>query len=165
MEAMTYLREALERRIFKRKEEEYSVNQRLKTYFETLVEQNPDAEQTITAESVSPKAARIAAAIAPNLVIRMTVVVIVAWAVLNPSRLMKRLILIPDNARPLLQSLELTQPEMLLTILAQVVIGFVILAFVLSWIRDRWLVRRKEGESVPVTLSETREPSQTLPES
>jgi len=119
MEAITYLREALERRIFKQREEEYSVNQRLRTYFETLVTQNPDAEQTLTAES----------------------------------------------AQPLLQSLELSQPEILLAILAPVVIGFFILAVLLSWIRDNWLVQREETEEVPVTPSELKESAQVLPES
>lgn len=165
MEAITYLREALERRIFKQREEEYSVNQRLRTYFETLVTQNPDAEQTLTAESVSPKASRIAAAIAPNLIVRMVVVVIVAWVLLNPSRLLKQFILIPQNAQPLLQSLELSQPEILLAILAPVVIGFFILAVLLSWIRDKWLVQREEAEEVPVTPSELKESAQVLPES
>ncbi len=165
MEAITYLREALERRIFKRREEEYSVNQRLKTYFETLITQNPDAEQTLTAESVSPKALRIAAAIAPNLIIRMAVVVIVAWVLLNPSRLLKTFILIPQNAQPLLQSLELSQPEILLSILAPVVIGFFILAFLLSWVRDKWLLQREETEEVPITPSESNESTQVLPES
>ncbi|MFQ5820281.1 MAG: hypothetical protein ACE5I5_09870 [Candidatus Heimdallarchaeota archaeon] len=165
MEAITYLREALERRIFKQREEEYSVNQRLRTYFETLVTQNPDAEQTLTAESVSPKASRIAAAIAPNLIVRMVVVVIVAWVLLNPSRLLKPFILIPQNAQPLLQSLELSQPEILLAILAPVVIGFFILAVLLSWIRDNWLVQREEAEEVPVAPSESKESAQVLPES
>lgn len=148
MEAMTYLRESLERRIFKRKDADYSVNQRLKTYFETLIEQNPDAERTLTAESVSPKASRIALAIAPNLLIRMVVVIVVAWTVLNPSQILTRFIILPDNARPLLQSLELTQPEMLLSILAPICIGFVLLGFILSWVRDKWFVERDEISEV-----------------
>ncbi|MFQ6125832.1 MAG: hypothetical protein ACE5R6_14685 [Candidatus Heimdallarchaeota archaeon] len=165
MEAITYLREALERRIFKRGEEEYRVNQRLKTYFETLVTQNPDAEQTLTAESVSPKALRIAAAIVPNLIIRMVVVVIIAWVLLNPSRLMKLFILIPNNAQPLLQSLEISQPEILLSILAPVVIGFFILGILLSWIRDKLLVQRQEAEEILMTPSKSKESTQVLPKS
>jgi hypothetical protein len=163
MEAMSYLRESLERRIFKRKEEEYSFNLRLKSYFETLREQNPDAERTLTAESVSPKAARIAAAIAPNLIIRLTVVIVVAWAVLNPSRLLTRLIFDPSNAQPLLQSLELTQPEMLLAILAPIGIAFVILGIILSWVRDRWLVERNEEEAASSTPNDSEEASQSSP--
>ncbi len=161
MEAMSYLRESLERRIFKRKDVDYKTNQRLKSYFETLLEQNSEAEQTLTAESVSPKASRIALAIAPNLIIRMVVVIIVAWAVLNPSRLMTSLILLPRNARPLIQSLELTQPELLLLILTPIVIGFVILGFITSTIRDRWLVQRDEAAEISPVPSETVESTQT----
>ncbi|MFX0207441.1 MAG: hypothetical protein ACFFDT_15740, partial [Candidatus Hodarchaeota archaeon] len=79
------------------------------------------------------------------------------WTVLNPSQLLTRFIIIPDNARPLLQSLELTQPEMLLSILAPIGIGFVLLGYVLSWIRDEWFVEREEVESPTLVSSETEE--------
>ena len=128
--AASYLREMVENRIFKHGEkiEDEKTNMRLQSYVGDLSRIDHQFEKKITAAAARPSTWAIVQNIVPLIIVRVIVVVFLAFLILNPQFIMTFLASIGlFNFPDLINSVELTQPEFRTVLLFNVI--FIILAF------------------------------------
>jgi len=132
--AASYMRELVERRVFKKGERTMDVKAtlRLQGYINSLLVTDLELEDKLTARSSQPKASAIAMYIVPMMALRMVAVVIIAYVLMDPEGLLDALGII-NSIPPLQISLELQQPEFRTVALLNVILLIVGLSVLLHY--------------------------------
>jgi hypothetical protein len=172
MLAASYLREMVDKRIFKRgqKTQDEKTTLRLQSYIQSLRRTDRNFEPKITAISAQPNTWNIVKNVIPLIVFRVLFVIILAFVILNPLPILNLVINVesPESGilkfPALVDSIELTQPEFRTVVLFNVVL--IIIAF--SAVVHFLLVHKPESEEKEVkkvsTLVDFQEISDTPPE-
>jgi hypothetical protein len=171
MLAASYLREMVDKRIFKRgqKTQDEKTTLRLQSYIQSLRRTDRNFEPKITAISAQPNTWNIVKNVIPLIVFRVLFVIILAFVILNPLPILNLVINVESPESGLLKfpalvdSIELTQPEFRTVVLFNVVL--IIIAF--SAVVHFLLVHKPEFEEKEVkkvsTLVDFQEISDTPP--
>ena len=155
MLAASYLREMVDKRIFKRGQEtqDEKTTLRLQSYIQSLRRTDRNFEAKITAVSAQPETWGIVKNVIPLIIFRVILVVIFAFIILNPLPLLNLLINNPNggslgllNFPSLIDSIELTQPEFRTVILFNVVLLIIAFSAVVHFL----LVHKPEREEKEV---------------
>ena len=166
--AASYLREMVENRIFRHGEkiEDEKTSMRLQSYVNDLYRTDHQFEGKITAAAARPSTLAIVQNIVPLIIVRVIVVVFLAFIILNPEFIMTFLSSIGlFNFPDLINSVELTQPEfrtvLLFNILLLILVFSTIVHFLL--VSKKQQVEEKEVQKV-ATLVDFQEISDIIAE-
>ena len=158
--AASYLREMLDRRIFKRgdRDQDEKTSLRLQSYVRSLRQTDHNFERKITAISAQPKSWGIAKNVIPLITFRVIAVVIISFLILNPTVILTPIIANPRTGGggflqmpSLIESIELTQPEFRTVILFNALLIIIALAAMVHFL----LVHRPKTEKAEVKKVET----------
>lgn len=142
--AASYLREMIERKIYKRGESELDdkATMRLQSYVSSLRRTDRHFVSTITAKSAQPRASAILKNLIPLVVLRIFFVIVLAFVILNPAFILDFVLINPDpeisggflNFPQLAESIELDQPEFRVVILFNIILLITVIAAILHWL-------------------------------
>ncbi|MFX1485491.1 MAG: hypothetical protein ACFFBS_00010 [Promethearchaeota archaeon] len=136
-EAVQYFREHLEKRLYPKESvielESIQDIRRLDIYLNELMREDPEAESTLTAEAAVPSAAGIIRSSIPNIILRLVAVIVLAFISLNPVAILSAF----GAPQPILESLELVTPEIVIIILLPIALCFPLAALIIDFHRAR----------------------------
>ncbi|MFX1362197.1 MAG: hypothetical protein ACFE7A_01955 [Promethearchaeota archaeon] len=136
-DAVQYFREHLERRRVPKESiielESIQDIRRLDIYLKELMREDPEAESTLTAKAAVPSTSRIVMSSVPSIVLRLVVVLVLAFISLNPVAILS----IFGAPQPILESLELVTPEIVIIILLPIALCFPLAALIIDFHRAR----------------------------
>ncbi|MHA2407400.1 MAG: hypothetical protein ACXACA_03400 [Candidatus Ranarchaeia archaeon] len=131
--AFTFIRENLEKRLFKRlkKEDTLVIHdvRRLEAYLRELNRKNPDAIETLKAESGVATTSEIIKPVTSGVIIRLVIISIMSFVVMQPTLVLQFL----NMPTVIFESLEATTPEMSLFILLPVALLFPVISQVIKY--------------------------------
>ncbi len=160
--AASYLREMVDRRIFKRGQQlDQKTTMRLQSFISNLRRVDRRFEYKITAKSAQPDTRALLFNAIPSILLRTVVVVLLAFLIINPTPIIDTFISNPlssssnltgiFNFPQLAESIELTQPEFRTVI----VFNIVLLILVISSVGHFLLVHKPEVQEQHVQKVET----------
>ncbi len=136
-EAVQYFREHLEKKLYPKESiiqlESIQDIRRLDIYLDELMREDPEAESTLTAEAAVPSATAIVMSSIPSIILRLVVVIILAFISLNPVAVLS----VFGAPQPILESLELVTPEIVIIILLPIALCFPLAALIIDFRRAR----------------------------
>lgn len=160
--AASYLREMVDRKIFKRGQQlDQKTTMRLQSFISNLRRVDRQFEYKITAKSAQPDLRALLFNAIPSIIIRVVVVVLLSFLIINPTPLVDIFIANPLNKSSTLtgilnfpqlaDSIELTQPEFRTVIVFNLVLFILFISALGHWL----LVHKPETEQVQVQKIET----------
>ena len=132
--AASYLREMVERRVFKKGEvvRDAKTMMRLQSYLASISQSDPDTDMKLAAKTAQPDTSALLKHFIPAMVFRIIVVTFLSYVIMAPQFLLAPLM---GNSFPaLLQSLELTQPEFQTIAILNVVLLFILFSAILHYL-------------------------------
>ncbi len=150
--AFSFLREAIERRLFGGGEAIESMDaiadvRRLQIFVDELLASDPDARDQLTAKAAAPSSAYILSSTIIGSAIRFIGVMTIAFLFINPVFFVAIFNLPPGIAN----SVELEQPELVVFFMLPILLAFVLVAMIIGWASSR------EVEEKPVLTKEEKE--------
>ncbi|MFW9905146.1 MAG: hypothetical protein ACFFFH_12480 [Candidatus Thorarchaeota archaeon] len=131
--AASYLREMVERRVFKKGEKmrDAKSTMRLQSYLASLNQSDPETDMKLAAKTAQPDVSALLRHFIPAMIFRILAVTILAYIIISPEIILRPLV---GNSFPaLLQSLELTQPEFQTIAILNVVLLFILISVILHF--------------------------------
>ncbi len=135
--AASYLRELVERRVFKKGEvvRDAKTTMRLQSYLANLNQSDPQTDQKLAAKTAQPDVSALLKHFIPVMVFRMIAVVALSYFILAPKGILEFLEGLNFFEFPaLLQSLELHQPEFQTIVIINVVLLFILFGAILHYL-------------------------------
>ncbi len=131
--AASYLREMVERRVFKKGEvmRDAKSTMRLQSYLASLNQSDPETDLKLAAKTAQPDVSALLRHFIPAMILRIGAVTILAYVIIAPEFLLTPLV--GTSFPALLQSLELTQPEFQTIAILNVVLLFILVSVVLHF--------------------------------
>ena len=160
--AASYLREMVDRKIFKRGQQlDQKTTMRLQSFIGNLRRIDRNFEDKITAKSAQPDMRALILNAIPSIVLRTIIVVILAFFIINPTPLIDAFIANPYqtgsnltgilNFPQLAESFELTQPEFRTVIIFNIVLLVLFVSALGHWL----LVHKPEVQEKQIQKVET----------
>ncbi|MFX0205181.1 MAG: hypothetical protein ACFFDT_04285 [Candidatus Hodarchaeota archaeon] len=131
--AASYLREMVERRVFKKGEviRDAKSTMRLQSYLASLNQSDPETDMKLAAKTAQPDVSALLRHFVPAMIFRIIAVTILAYIIISPEILLRPLV--GTSFPALLQSLELTQPEFQTIAILNVVLLFILISVILHF--------------------------------
>jgi hypothetical protein len=131
--AASYLREMVERRVFKKGEvmRDAKSTMRLQSYLASLKQSDDEIDLKLAAKTAQPNLSAIFRHFIPAMIFRIIAVTILAYIIISPEILLRPLI--GTSFPALLQSLELSQPEFQTIAILNVVLLFILISVILHF--------------------------------
>jgi len=107
------------------------MNNRLKTFYLSLEEDDPLLSVSLSASTYTPSIMRLALVITSGTLFRMVALLLLSWIALNPAPVLVFLNM-PDS---IINSVEAGQPEMILFVLAPLAVSFFMLGLLVQWMQ------------------------------
>ncbi len=150
--AFSFLREAIERRVFGESEVVESLDaiadvRRLQIFVDELLTSDPDARNQLTAKAAAPSSSYIISSTITGSILRFAGVITVAFLFLNPL-IFTTIFNLPPGVE---NSVELQQPELVILFLLPILLLFVLVAMIIGWLTVR------EIEAKPKMTKEEKE--------
>jgi hypothetical protein len=129
--ASSYLREMVENRVFKSGETAIDAKSmmRLQSYLANLNQSDPMTDQKLAAKTAQPDVSALLKHFIPTMILRVIAVIIFSYIIMSPESLLG-LFLFPA----LRQSLELSQPEFRTIAIINIVLIFILISVILSYL-------------------------------
>ncbi|MFX0122957.1 MAG: hypothetical protein ACFFAE_04910 [Candidatus Hodarchaeota archaeon] len=131
--AASYLREMVERRVFKKGEvmRDAKSTMRLQSYLASLNQSDPETDLKLAAKTAQPDISALLRHFVPAMIFRIIAVTILAYIIISPEILLTPFV--GSSFPALLQSLELTQPEFQTIAILNVVLLFILVSVILHY--------------------------------
>jgi len=123
------------------------MNNRLKTFYLSLEEDDPLLSVSLSASTYTPSIMRLALIITSGTLFRMVALLLLSWIALNPAPVLVFLNM-PDS---IINSVESGQPEMILFILAPLAVSFFMLGLLVQWLQK--LIANRGNRSAKLAKS------------
>ncbi|UCG89699.1 MAG: hypothetical protein JSU57_04285 [Candidatus Heimdallarchaeota archaeon] len=132
--AASYLREMVERRVFKKGEvmRDAKSMMRLQSYLASLNQSDPETDLKLAAKTAQPDVSALLKHFIPAMVLRIIAVTVLSYIILAPQTILTPLM--GRSFPALLQSLELTQPEFQTIAILNVVLLFILIGAILHYL-------------------------------
>ncbi len=132
--AASYLREMVERRVFKKGEtmRDAKTMMRLQSYIANLNQSDPQTDLKLAAKTAQPDVSALIKHFIPAVAFRIIAVVLLSYFIMAPQWLLQMFVAASFPA--LLDSLELSQPEFQTIAILNVVLLFILLSIILSYL-------------------------------
>ena len=143
--AFSFLREAIERRVFGESEVAESLDavadvRRLQIFVDELLSTDPNARDELTAKAAAPSSGYVVSSTLVGTVLRLVAVVVVSFVFMNPL-FFTVLFNLPPGIR---DSVELQQPELIVFFLAPILFLLVLVAMIIGWVTTREIDEKPE---------------------
>jgi hypothetical protein len=143
--AFSFLREAIERRVFGESEVVESLDaiadvRRLQIFVDELLSTDPNSRDELTAKAAAPSSAYVASSTLLGTALRLVAVVVVSFVFMNPL-FFTVLFNLPPGIK---NSVELLQPELVVFFLAPILFLFVLVAMIIGWATTREVEEKPE---------------------
>ncbi|MFX1514684.1 MAG: hypothetical protein ACFFC6_00100 [Promethearchaeota archaeon] len=131
--AASYLREMVERRVFKKGEvmRDAKSTMRLQSYLASLNQSDPETDLKLAAKTAQPDISALLRHFVPAMVFRIIAVTILAYIIISPEILLNPLV--GSSFPALLHSLELGQPEFQTIAILNIVLLFILISVILHF--------------------------------
>lgn len=132
--AASYLREMVEHRVFKSGEDVIDAKSmmRLQSYLATLNQSDPLTDQKLAAKTAQPDVSALLKHFVPTMILRVIAVIFFSYIIMSPEILLD--IFITRAFPALRQSLELSQPEFRTIAIINIVLIFILISVILSYL-------------------------------
>ncbi|TFG18252.1 MAG: hypothetical protein EU530_09580 [Promethearchaeota archaeon] len=150
----SFIREMIERRKLenqtKRAIEALKDTRRLSNYLNHLFEQDPEAEQTLTAKNSAPQAGRLIRSTVIDMVFRIAGITFLVFIISKTPWIIEYIFRAPES---IVNSVEMYTPEVILTLFIPLVLMFPFISIIIRVTKMQQLRKktRKEEENQPVT--------------
>lgn len=143
----SYVKEMIERRKLEEEEKKLvsaaSKTRRLGRYIERLFKEDPEAKDTITAKSSTPKVQSLTKSTVINFTIRVGVLIIISFIIIHPKWFFVNVFHLPPA---ITESVSMYSPEVVLILLIPIMLLFPIISAIISYIKHRNLLIRLKQE-------------------
>jgi hypothetical protein len=131
--AASYLREMVERRVFKRGEvvRDSKSMMRLQSYLANLNQSDPLLDEKLAAQTAQPDVTSLMRYFVPAMVLRVIIVVLLSYFIMAPEGVLN--LLVPDSFPALVDSLELSQPEFQTIAILNVALILIMIGVILNY--------------------------------
>ncbi|MFX0185011.1 MAG: hypothetical protein ACFE95_18155 [Candidatus Hodarchaeota archaeon] len=132
--AASYLREMVERRVFRRKEgvRDDKSMMRLQSYIASLNQSDPQTDQKLAAKTAQPDISALVRHFIPAMFFRIFAVILLSYFIMAPEGILN--FFVAASFPALLESLELGQPEFRTIAILNVALIFILLSAVLHYL-------------------------------
>jgi hypothetical protein len=132
--AASYLREMVERRVFRREEgiRDDKSMMRLQSYIASLNQSDPQVDQKLAAKTAQPDISALLKHFVPAMIFRIFAVILLSYFIMAPEGILN--FFVAASFPALLDSLELGQPEFRTIAILNVVLIFILLSAVLHYL-------------------------------
>jgi len=132
--ASSYLREMVERRVFRKgeKEQDSKSTMRLQSYLANLNQSDPDVELKLAAKTAQPDVSALMKHFIPAMIFRVVAVILFSYIIMAPEGLLN--IFVKAAFPALLDSLELSQPEFRTIAIINVALLFILFGVILHYL-------------------------------
>lgn len=146
-ERFSYVKEMISRKKLEEEEKRLvsaaSKTRRLGRYIDRLFREDPEAEDTITAKSSSPKPQSLAQSTILNFAFRLTLLIIISFIIIHPLWFFKNIFNLPPA---ITESVSMYSPEVTITLMIPFVLLFPVISKGISYIKHRNLIIRLKQE-------------------
>lgn len=131
--AASYLREMVERRVFKRGDtvRDAKTMMRLQSYLSNLTHSDPRAEAKLSAQTAQPDVSSLMKYFLPAMLFRIIAVILLAYFIMSPEGILN--FFMAASFPALLDSLELSQPEFQTIAILNVALLFILVGAILNY--------------------------------
>jgi len=129
------------------------MNSRLKTFYLSLEENDPLISVSLSASTYTPSIMRLAFIITSGTIFRMGALLLLSWLALNPEPILIFLNM-PDS---IINSIEASQPEMVLFILLPLAVSFFMLGLLVQWVQKLIANRGDKSAKLAKTMHSVNE--------
>jgi len=131
--AASYLREMVERRVFKRGEtvRDAKTMMRLQSYISNLTQSDPRAEAKLAAQTAQPDVSSLLKYFLPAMIFRLVAVILLSYFIMSPEGILNLFMAVSFPA--LMDSLELSQPEFQTIAILNVALLFILIGAILNY--------------------------------
>jgi hypothetical protein len=154
----SFIREMIERRKLeeqtKRTIEALKDTRRLSNYLNRLFEQDPEAEQTLTAKSSAPRAGRLIRSTVVDMVFRIAGITFLVFIISETPWVIEHIFRAPES---ILTSVEMFTPEVMLTLFIPLVLLFPFISIIIRLTKAQQLrkkLKEEEEKRIPTETSE-----------
>jgi len=146
-ERFSYVKEMIEKKKLEEEEKKLitaaSKTRRLGRYVESLFREDPEARDTITARSATPKSQTLALSTLINFTSRLLVLILLSFVIIHPHWFFQNVFNLPPA---IIESVAMYSPEVVIVLLIPIVLTFPILSKIISYIKHRNLIIRLQQE-------------------
>ena len=131
--AASYLREMVERRVFKRGDtvRDAKTMMRLQSYLNNLTHSDPRTEAKLAAQTAQPDVSSLMKYFLPAMLFRVVAVILLAYFIMSPDAILN--FFMGASFPALLDSLELSQPEFQTIAILNVALLFILIGAILNY--------------------------------
>ncbi|MCK4848704.1 MAG: hypothetical protein KAT16_06765 [Candidatus Heimdallarchaeota archaeon] len=131
--AASYLREMVERRVFRRGEtvRDAKTMMRLQSYLSNLTQSDPRAEAKLAAQTAQPDVSSLLKYFVPAMLFRVVAVILLSYFIMSPEGILN--FFMGASFPALLHSLELSQPEFQTIALFNIALLFILIGAILNY--------------------------------
>ena len=132
--ASSYLREMVERRVFRRGETERDAKStmRLQSYLANLSQSDPQLDMKLAAQTAQPDISSLVKYFVPTMIFRIVAVIVISYFVMAPEGILNIFML--DSFPALLDSLEISQPEFQTIAILNMALFFILIGVILKYL-------------------------------
>jgi len=164
--AASYLREMVERRVFKRGDtvRDAKTMMRLQSYLSNLTHSDPRAEAKLAAQTAQPDVSSLMKYFLPAMLFRVIAVILLAYFIMSPEGILN--FFMAASFPALLDSLELSQPEFQTIAILNVALLFILIGAILNYFSSerRAKVMERVVQQVGTIVDFSRSSPQTTTE-
>lgn len=146
-EKFSYVKEMIEKKKLEEEEKKLitaaSKTRKLGRYVGNLFREDPEARDTITARSSTPKSQTLALSTLINFVSRLTILILLSFVVIHPLWFFRNVFNLPPA---ITESVAMYSPEVVIILLIPIVLVFPVLSKIISYIKHRNLIIRLQQE-------------------
>lgn len=147
IERFSYVKEMIEKRKLEQEEKKLvsaaSKTRRLGRYLERLLREDPEAENTLTAKTSTPKAKNLVTSTAINFSFRLFLLIILSFIIMHPRWFFIYVFNLPPA---ITESMAMYSPETIIILLLPIMLLFPLIAQVISYAKHRNLIIRLKQE-------------------
>lgn len=146
-ESFSYVKEMIAKRKLEEEEKKLitaaSKTRRLGRYINRLTQEDPEAYETLTAKSSTPKPKSLVFSTLLNFFIRVGVLVLISYIIITPQWILTDVFRLPPA---IVESVVMLSPEIIIILLLPILVLFPAVAKLVSYIKHRSLIIRLQQE-------------------
>lgn len=143
----SYVKEMIEKRKLEDEEKKLvtaaSKTRRLGRYIERLFQEDPEAQDTITARSSAPKAQSLAISTVVTFAYRVGILIVLSFIIIHPKWFFVNVFNLPPA---ITESVAMYSPEVVITLLIPFMLLFPVISYLISYVKHRNLIIRLKQE-------------------
>ncbi|KKN12028.1 hypothetical protein LCGC14_1020630 [marine sediment metagenome] len=143
----SYIKEMIERKKLEEEEKKLitaaSKTRRLGRYVDRLFREDPEAKDTLTASSSTPRSKNLLTSTIVNFTYRLVFLLIISFIIIHPLWILGKIIRLPPA---ITESVVMYSPEIIIILLLPITVIFPVISQIISFVKHRSLIIRLQQE-------------------